>query len=465
MKYRTTRKATVRLAVCLMTASALVPVSVRAKTGESVEQRLDRLEAMIVSLQQQMNTGQAPSAQQAEAVSQLRSAVEATRAQSQQLAAQQAETEARVAQVEKTNSADGFSVGDTRVTLGGYIKLDGKTIRTSGGQMANGSVGRDFLLPGLIPVGGAASGWDTDFHARQSRIIVKTSTPVGDKSVGTHLELDFMTTSGGDQRVSNSYSPRMRQAFITYDGWLFGQTWSTFQNVSALPDTLDFVGTMPGTVFVRQPMIRYKSKGGLSVAIENPETTLTSATGARIQPGDDKLPDLVLRYDKSGFAIAGIVRQLSASDAILPSNDSAVAYGVSVSGVVPFGGKDDLRFMATAGKGLGRYLGANIVNDAAIDASGKLDPIATYSGFAAYRHFWGPKLRSTIAGSYFKADNPVLLTGNTPTDEVWNALANIIYSPVPKLDLGIEYMYANRKNEAGLDGNLQQVQVSAKYAF
>lgn len=110
-------------------------------------------------------------------------------------------------------------------------------------------------------------------------------------------------------------------------------------------------------------------------------------------------------------------------------------------------------------------MGANIVNDAAIDVDGNLDPIATYSGFAAFRHVWSPKARSTLAGSYFKADNPVALTGGSPTDEVWNVLANLIYSPVPKLDIGLEYMYAERTNEAGQDGSLQQVQLGAKYSF
>ena len=290
---------------------------------------------------------------------------------------------------------------------------------------------------------------------------------MGDKAVGTHLEMDFMVTGGGDQRVSNSYTPRMRQAFITYDGWTFGQAWSNFQNVAALPDSVEFVGTMPGTVFVRQPMIRYKHASGFSVSLENPETTLTSSTGGRILPTDDQIPDVIVRYDGKGFAIAGIVRQLNASDAVLPmGSDTAYGYGVSVSGRIPIGsGGDDLRFMGTVGEGLGRYMGANIVNDAAIDANGELDTIATYSGFAAFRHVWGPRLRSSVAGSYFKADNPVALTGTSPTDEVWNVLGNVIYTPVPKLDLGLEYMYAERTNEAGLSGNLQQVQVMAKYSF
>lgn len=453
-----------RCAAGLLAATMLSPGMAAAQSSESIEERLDRLEAMIVAMQQQMQSQS--NDQQAVVVQELQSAVQETRAQNEALAVQQQQTVERVAAVEE-RGGDGFNVGSTNIRLGGYIKLDGKTIRTSGGELPSGSVGLDFLIPSLIPVGGTSSGWDTHFHARQTRLIVGTSTPVGDESVNTHLEMDFLVTSGGDQRVSNSYTPRLRQAFITYDGWTFGQAWSNFQNVAALPDSVDFVGTMPGSVFIRQPMIRYRSDSGFSVSIENPETTITTDTGGRILPTDDQLPDVTVRYDRNGFAIAGIVRQLNASDAVLPNgSDSAIGYGISASGRFPIGSNgDDIRLMATVGEGLGRYMGANIVNDAAIDANGELDPIATYSGFAAYRHVWSPQLRSSLAASYFKADNPVQFTSGAPTDEVWNVLGNLIYTPVPRLDVGVEYMYADRTNEAGEDGNLQQVQLMARYSF
>lgn len=450
----------------LMGASALVPAGAMAQDAAgsskgSIEDRLDRLEAMIGRLEARMDAAETPDAENQAMAQEMRAAVEETRV----AAAQQQELETRLAAVEAKDT-QGFRVGETQFTIGGYVKLDAITQRTSAGQIPGNSINRDFLIPSLIPVGGDPSGWDTHFQARQSRIIIKGETPVGDQKLGGHLEMDFLVTDGGDQRVSNSYVPRMRQAFITYGGWTFGQAWSTFQNVGALPDSVDFVGTMPGTVFNRQPMIRYKTKSGISIAVEQPETTITNATGGRILPSDDQIPDVVLRYDRGGFAVAGILRQLHASDRVLADGgDSAFGYGVSVSGKIPLGERDDLRFMATAGEGLGRYMGANIVNDAAIDASGNLDPIATYSGFAAFRHVWSDNLRSTIAGSYFKADNPVDLTGGAPTDNVWNALANIIYSPVPKLDLGLEYMYAERENEAGDSGNLQKIQASAKYSF
>ncbi|MEM7781244.1 MAG: DcaP family trimeric outer membrane transporter [Pseudomonadota bacterium] len=454
-------------------ASTMLIASPALAQDSSVEERLDRLEALVEGLIDRLDAQQgaadeersAMQAQQAE----MRQQAAAVLAATQDLEARQSELAQQIA-VPREQEDKGFRVGNTTVAYAGYIKVDAISQRTSGGQLPNGSILRDFLIPSTIPVGGEASGFDTDFSARQSRFIFKTATDVGDEhTLNSHIELDFNVTSGGDERISNSFTPRLRQAFITYDNWLFGQAWSTFQNVGALPDSLDFIGVTPGTVFDRQPMIRW-SKNGWQLAVEQPETTVTTSTGARVLAGDDQLPDFVARYNHSGdwgsLTAAGIVRQLHISkDDLFGVDDSAMAYGLSLSGKVNIGERDDLRFMATAGDGLGRYIGLNIVNDAAIDANGELDPIFTYSGFGAYRHYWSDRVRSTVAGSYFKADNPVMLTTNQVTDESWNALANIIWNPVDPLDIGIELMYAERTLEDGSSGNLQRVQVSTRYNF
>ncbi|MEE4201755.1 PAS domain-containing protein [Erythrobacter sp.] len=216
--------------------------------------------------------------------------------------------------------------GRTTFSYGGYVKLDAIRQRTSGGQLPNNSILRDFLIPVAIPVGGEASGFDTDF-----------------------------------------------------------------------------IGVTPGTVFDRQPLIRY-TKGGLQLAVEQPETVVTTSTGSRLEAGDDQLPDFVARYNWGGdwgsLTVTGIVRQLHVlNDDLISVDDSALGYGLSIAGKLQVGGRDDFRFMATAGDGSGRYIGLNLVNDAAITADGKLEPIFTYSGFAAFRPKWSDALRSTIAGS------------------------------------------------------------------
>ena len=460
------KQATKRMAKALLLAGSCLAATPAAAQDGTVEERLDRLEALVMQLVERMDNQQGRmDTQQAETLAATQQALAETRA----LQTRQAELAAQIDEPKKQEDK-GFRVGNTTISYAGYVKFDAISQRTSGGQDASGSIVRDFLIPGAIPVGGQASAWDTDFNARQSRLIFKTATDVGAQhTLNSQIELDFMVTPNGDERISNSYEPRLRQAFITYDNWLFGQAWSTFQNVGALPDSLDFIGTTPGTVFVRQPMIRY-TNGGLMLAAEQPETTVTTPTGGRALGGDDSIPDFVARYNWSGdwgsVTAAGIFRTLRITDDDFGTgSDSAFGYGLSLSGKIAISERDDFRFMGTVGDGLGRYIGLNIVNDAALDLNGELDPIFTYSGFAAFRHIWSDQFRSTLAGSYFKADNPVVLTTGAVTDESWNVFANLIYSPVRPVDIGIEYMYAKRILENGLSGNLQKVQVSAKYSF
>lgn len=461
----TLRASRISLRSLLLAASCLSAAPAAAQDS-SIEDRLTRLETLVEGLVTRLDAQQGEiNEQQAETIAVAQQALAETRA----MQTRGTELAAQIEQ-QKSQDGDGFRVGNTTVSYGGYVKFDAIAQRTSGGQLGSGAITRDFLIPGAIPVGGESSGWDQDFSARQSRFILKTATDVGgEHKLNSHIELDFMVTDGGDERVSNSYVPRLRQAFITYDNWLFGQAWSTFQDVGALPDSLDFIGTSPGTVFVRQPMVRY-TNGRVQLALEQSETTVTSRTGGRVLSGDDALPDVVGRYNLSGdwgsFTAAGILRNLRISDDDFGTGtQSALGYGLSLSGKLKIGPRDDLRLMATTGEGLGRYIGINIVNDAALDLTGDLDPIATYSGFAAYRHFWSGNLRSTVAGSYFKADNPVALTSGVVTDESWNAFTNLIWSPVGPLDIGVEYLYAERTLEDGRSGNLQKVQFSTKYAF
>ncbi|MEO0611930.1 MAG: DcaP family trimeric outer membrane transporter [Pseudomonadota bacterium] len=363
-----------------------------------------------------------------------------------------------------------LSAGDTDLTFKGYVKLDTTISNFSGGDLPSSSLGRDFYIPGLIPVGGTGDGPDFDFNPRETRFIFAVDTNRGGHDIGGLIELDFQVTSDGNERVSNSFTPRMRQAYITIDNWLLGQAWSTFQDVSALPDNLDFIGPTEGTVFIRQPMIRY-TKGPFQIAIEQPETEVTGPNGGRLLPGDDVAPDVVARYnmkrDWGHFTLAGIGRALHVEENIVPGaeSDTIFGFGVSASGKIKVGPRDDFRFMATYGEGIGRYVGVNIVNDVAVGLDGQLQTIPTYSGFASYRHFWTDRLRSNLTGGYFKADNPIALVGDTPTDEVYSAHVNLIYQLVNNLEVGIEYIYANRTLENGADGDLNRVQFSTKYSF
>mgnify|MGYP001826596443 FL=1 len=287
--------------------------------------------------------------------------------------------------------------------------------------------------------------------------------------MSTFVEMDFLLSGQGNERVSNSYAPRLRHAFFTYNKWLFGQTWMTFFNVGALPENLDFVGPAESTIFGRQMMIRY-TNGPWQFSAENSNTTVTpNGGGGRIVADDSRLPDFVARYNLSrdwgNFTVAGIYRQLRLEDAALDVKDSTSGYGISLSGKFKIGEKDDFRWMASTGKGLGRYMGLNTANGAVIDENNNLDTIDSTGVFGSYRHFWGEKWRSNLTLGYLWVDNDTDNTGESVTKDAGSVHVNLIYSPQPKLDFGIEFMYANREVESGIDGDLKRVQFSAKYAY
>lgn len=361
---------------------------------------------------------------------------------------------------------------ETTFTFGGYVKLDAIATDYSDGDPGPGSAIRDFHIPGAVPVGGESGSTNLDFHAKQSRFNLGTTTTTeSGKTLKVFMEMDFMLPSQGDERVSNSYNPRMRHFFFQYDKWLFGQTWSTFLIVSALPDDMDFIGVADGSIFVRQPMIRY-TNGPWQLAIENPETTVTPyGGGGRIVTDDGLVPDVVGRYNFKGdwgdFAIAGLFRMLTYDNTASGGtiDDSVAAYGISLGGKFKIGAKDDIRVQASYGAGLGRYIGLNFQNGAVIDATGNLEAIDQFGGFFSYLHYWNDKWSTSANVDYLAVDNPVELTGLGVNESAVSYSANFQYHPTPKAWLGLEYMHATRDLESGASGDMDRFQFSAKYAF
>ena len=392
------------------------------------------------------------------------------------LEARVAELEALVRQMTGKQSASsvatkpiqGATAAKSSYKFGGYIKLDGMLSDYSGGDLAPASLGTQFYVPATIPVGGSpGEGPDLDMQARETRINFKSDHVLasGDK-LSTFIEMDFFLGSGGNERVSNSYNPRMRHAFLKYNNWLAGQTWSTFQDVGALAENLDFIGPSEGTTFVRQAQVRYTS-GAWEFAIENPETTITPfGGGTRIVSDDGSIPDLVARYtaklDNGYIKAAGLVRQLDYKTAAF--DDSETAYGLSLSGKHMFG-EDDIRWMATVGSGTGRYLGLNTSNGAVLDANGNLKAIDQWGGFVSYRHFWDAQWRSNFTLSYLSNDNDQALTGIGVTKDVYSVHANLLFQPIEKMTVGGEIMFAERTLESDLSGDMTRLLLSAKYAF
>ncbi len=379
--------------------------------------------------------------------------------------------------------------GVTEYAFGGYIKLDAIVSQYSDGERAVAGVGDDFLVASVIPVGGESGDTNLDMHAKHSRIWFKTTTATEVGTVGSYIEMDFGVNQIGDERISNSAASRIRHAYINwqYDAAgaiLAGQTWSTFFNVSSLPDTLDFVGPV-ATVFERQAQLRWtlglNATSSLMLAVENPSSGLYGREGSTAGASEfdnNALPDMVLRFNgRSGvfsYSLSGLLREIAYKQSFTNSRSQVVdgdgrvyGYGLSLASVWQLG-VDDIRMQLNLGSALGRYLGLQTFRDGVIEDDGDIDLIDSVGGFIAYRHFGAPKWRSSLVLSASAAQNLSSVADNTAT--AYNSIhVNLIHAPVAALDFGVEYIHASKIIERPVNGDdtgrIDRLQFTAKYNF
>lgn len=364
------------------------------------------------------------------------------------------------------------AMAGTRFSFGGFIKLDAMTTHASDGMIADGSAGRLFYFPGATPVtadGNGRSASFSDVHAQFSRFWLGADTVTdGGDTLKAYIEADMYgggsNAFAGNEVITNTYALTLRQAYVSWNHWLAGQTWSNFQDVAALPDTVDFTGPSEGTVFSRQAQLRY-TRGAWSFSLENPQTTVATyqGNGARLNSADDTVPDVTARWMRKGawghFTAAGMVRQLRQ----LGETDTGIA--ASVSGRFNIGDRDDLRYMVSGGQGIGRYLGFALGADSVLDETGGLHVQDGYGGFVAWRHAFTPKLRGNVVYSGAWLDNDARWTGEGVTERAESWRANLIYSPFPRLDIGAELSHAERRLENGRSGDMDRLHTHVKYSF
>jgi hypothetical protein len=371
--------------------------------------------------------------------------------------------------VSGTATADNHA--GTTYKFGGYVKFDAMFSDYSDSTPDGNSLMRQFYYAPQIPVGDGTGSSDmtADFQARETRLNFRADTTTeGGNKITAFVEMDFFTHSDGNEVVSNSYSPRLRHAFLKWNKWTVGQTWSTFQDVAALPEALDFVGPAESTTFIRQSMIRYTT-GNLELAVENPQTFVSGGTRDL-----STVPDLIARYTfKMGgggyVKVAGLVRSLKIQETGTSSSQAdATGYGVSVSTKIPFGEGSDIRAMFNYGDGIGRYVGLGFVLDGYVDTqTGDIETAESMSYFVALRHVWNSDWRSNIMYGANSIDytNDAAPGVSGFNDSASSIHVNLIRTVMPKLDVGAEIIWGERELVSGVDGDFTRFQLSAKYAF
>ncbi len=373
------------------------------------------------------------------------------------------------------------TMAETELKLGGYIKIDTMLTDYSAGASAGADIGEDFLVPVTIPVVGESGNAKFHAHAKSSRLFLSTNTPLAEGWIKTQFEFDSIGSVQGDERVSNSYSPRLRHVFLNWrindkNGLIAGQTWSTFLYEDALPEKIDLVGPV-GTILQRQALVRYthfiSEEIAVDIALENPSTTLYQTEKTSFD--ENRYPDLMIRYkqkmEQMAFSLAAMWRELRYERTQEDGDVEGVAeYGYGLSAAAKYNiGRDDIRVMVSAGDALGRYMGLNGFRAGSIAPAGEINLSEQWGGFISVRHYWNDNWRSNFIYSVSQAENPVWESDTVP-HEYKSLHVNFMYSPQQKLTLGSEYIYAeksveNRWQHLHDRGKVSRLQFSIKYAF
>jgi hypothetical protein len=338
----------------------------------------------------------------------------------------------------------------------------------------------DRFLTYSIPVEGtpeAGKGERLSLWAGPSKFNFDVRTPTELGQMRAFIETDF----GGENKTL-----RLRHAYGQYAGLIVGQTWSTFSDPDADHEDIDFEGLNAENV-QRQAQVRYtmplRDDLRLALAIEYPTASITG--GQAVNQVPDLVGRLVRRIPDGHLQASAVIRQVRGELETQPNVvETVTAWGLSGSGVVPmrrWDQRDRLIFQVNAGKGIARYI--NDLNsaggqDAVFDpVTGDLTALFAYGAYVAYEHHWEfqpnipsmpflnfSNLRSSLILGHVNVHN-LGIQDPTAYDKTNRLSLNLLWSPIPRVDLGTQFIYGNRQNKDGSQGSARQLQLRVRFFF
>jgi hypothetical protein len=352
-----------------------------------------------------------------------------------------------------------ITAGGIDLRFGGFAKLDFIQDFDFVGN-------EDQFKVSSIPVDGdpnALLGGSTNLSARQTRFTLDVTSDAGDGPMHAYVEGDFFGSG-------NSF--RLRHGYGEWNGLLAGQTWTTFQDISARPFTLDYEGP-DSEIFVRQAMIRYTAPlangGEWAVAAEDPDSQV-STTGGVTGQGRSEWPDIVarVRLDREWghVQVAGIVRQLRFVSNDGAIDESAGGYGLNLSGSYKLIGNDVVMGHLGFGSGVGRYIESfgGTGSDAVLTTAGSLEALDAWAWVLGYTHHWNRILSSTASFGIAEIDSDPAQAA-TAIKSAQSLHVNLVFNAGQRVLIGGELMWGERENNDGSDGDATRLQISVQYNF
>jgi hypothetical protein len=210
---------------------------------------------------------------------------------------------------------------------------------------------------------------------------------------------------------------------------------------------------------------------GLLVGLEDPAPDVTGGYGI------SRYPDVVASVrrnwgDRWHVKTSLLLRQIQAEwDLDRSISDKELGWGISASGRVGvefWSDRDNILFQFNYGDGIGRYIN-DLETVGGQDGvfnpeTGELDTLNVFSGYISYQHWWQASWRSTLTYSWVDVENLDFQKGSDYAGTERSTI-NLLWSPVPRIDVGGELLWGRRENNDGNSGTARQIQFGAKYRY
>lgn len=255
-----------------------------------------------------------------------------------------------------------------------------------------------------------------------------------DKDISGKIEVDFLGANDG---------LRIRHAYFNYGQWLIGQTWSNFAIPDYMPETIDALGYVGGAV-KRDAQIRYTHKF-------NAETQLVTALeDSKDALSNMRIPVLSTRLNQSFADRAGVLSLRGMVSEKRTVADNELAWGVGLGAKYDISAKTTLKADYYHVKGDSSLV--SWTNQGfAIDANKNIMALNQFDSITVgLTQQFNSQWRGTLGYGYMKADENQdyirYLSDPTKANKtLWQAWANVFYSPKKPLSFGLEYVYGERK--------------------
>ena len=353
-------------------------------------------------------------------------------------------------------------------SLGGQV-----TLRAS--YDFDGISGAQDFIPATIAVPGTyATHQKFGLDGTISRIFLKAIA--NSKKLG-RVTLYFSTDFRGGG--TNSYTPRIRSAYVSFKGFTFGRDVTTFCDLNAAPNTIDFQGPNAYNYFF-STMIRYEHsiyrdilKFGVAAELPNVSGTYGDSFASIPQ----RVPDFPVymqvnwgRNKESHFRASAVFRDMYLHNESTGNNTSLFGWGVQASGNIKVAGPLQLFFKRRVRRGHHSLHPGSLRHRTGFYAqssqSEEYSDDAMYGWQAAAQIDLVPN-KLAISGGYSMAE--VCRRNGAYADDEYRrgqyVFGNIFWDLAPCCQLAAEYLYGTRENMDGMKGHANRVNLMVRYNF